>query len=120
MSIDYDGRQFRVVANSAAGEVSEATTFDYRQRGDIVWATYAGGGIAFGTLVATVDEDGRLDMRYSHVNDLGVLMTGVCETTPELLPDGRLRLHERWRWTSADASGSDGSEGQSTLEEVRP
>lgn len=111
--IDYDRRRFTSVANSANGEVSGATTFDYRQRGDIVWATYEGGGIAFGTLVATVVEDGALDMRYSHVNDAGDLRTGICRTTPELLPDGRLRLHEHWRWTSGDRS-----EGTSTLEEV--
>jgi len=39
-------------------------------------------------------------------------MTGVCRTTPEQLPDGRLRLHETWHWTSGD-----GSAGSSVLEE---
>ncbi len=113
MSIDYDGRRFRAVESSATSEVSEATVFEYRQRGEVVWATYSGGDVAFGTLVATIGEAGRLDMRYSHVNDLGVLMTGVCETTPEVLPGGRLRLHEQWRWTSGD-----GSSGVSVLEEI--
>ena len=112
-AISYDGRRFQSVENTANGEVSGATTFAYRQRADIVWATYEGGGIAFGTLVATVDEAGGLDMRYSHVNDAGELRTGVCESTPEVLADGRLRLHERWRWTSGDES-----KGTSTLEEV--
>lgn len=113
MSIDYDGRRFRAIENSVSGEVGGETMFEYHQRGSVVWATYHGGAVAFGTLVATADEDGRLDMRYSHVNDLGVLMTGVCATTPEVLPDGRLRLHERWRWTSGD-----GASGTSTLEEI--
>jgi hypothetical protein len=113
MSIDYEGRRFRAVENSASGEVGHATIFEYHQRGDVVWATYHGGEIVFGTLVATADAEGRLDVRYSHVNDLGVLMTGVCETTPEVLPNGRLRLHERWRWTSGD-----GSSGTSVLEEI--
>lgn len=113
MSVDYDGRRFGVAENSANGEVDSATVFEYHQLGSVVWATYRGGGIAFGTLVATADAEGRLDMRYSHVNDGGALMTGVCETTPEVLPDGRLRLHERWRWTSGD-----GASGTSTLEEL--
>lgn len=111
--IDYDGRRFRPVENSAGGEVDGGTLFHYRQRGNVVWATYEGGGIRWGTLVATVDDRGRLDMRYAHVNDAGELMTGVCASTPEALPDGRLRLHEHWRWTSGG-----GGEGESVLEEV--
>ena len=108
----YDGRRFRTVANTANGEVGAETVFEYHQEGDAVWATYRGGGVTLGTLVATVDDDGRLDMRYAHVNDAGELMTGVCTSTPETLPDGRLRLHEVWQWTSGD-----GSSGTSILEE---
>jgi len=61
-----------------------------------------------------VDDAGRLDMRYHQVNDRGELMTGVCHSTPEVLADGRIRLHEVWRWTSGD-----GSNGNSVLEELR-
>ena len=93
-TIDYDGRLFTPVANTDNGEVNSSTVFHYRQRGNIVWATYEGGDIRFGTLVAKVDEEGRLDMRYSHVNRDGRLMTGRCDSVPELLPDGRLRLRE--------------------------
>jgi hypothetical protein len=31
----------------------------------------------------------------------------------EVLPDDRVRLHERWRWTSGDCSS-----GQSVVEEL--
>jgi len=113
--ISYDGRQFRSVPNTANGDVSDATRFEYRQRGDVVWATYEGGGVRLGTLVASVGDDGSLDMRYAHVNASGELMTGECRSTPEVLSDGRLRLHERWRWTSGD-----GSAGTSVIEETRP
>ena len=54
-------------------------------------------------------------MRYSHVNVSGGLMTGQCRSVPERLPDGRLRLHETWQWTSGDRSS-----GQSMIEEVEP
>ena len=47
------------------------------------------------------------------VNDKGELMTGVCRSVPELMPEGRIRLHETWRWTSGD-----GSSGRSVLEEI--
>ena len=60
----------------------------------------------FGTLVGTADAEGRLDARYVHANGDGELMTGECRATPERLPDGRLRLHEEWRWTSGLSSGT--------------
>ncbi|MBL8045470.1 MAG: hypothetical protein JNL09_02960 [Anaerolineales bacterium] len=109
---NYHNRRFRSVRNTANGEVGAETVFNYQQNGEVVWATYAGGGIKFGTLIATVDAAGCLDMRYSHVNTAGELMTGQCRSTPEVLPDGRLRLHEVWQWTSGD-----GSNGESAVEE---
>ncbi|MFP5284731.1 MAG: n-acetylglutamate synthase [Thermoanaerobaculia bacterium] len=111
--IDYEGRRFRSVRNSSTGEVGAETVFEYHQRGDVVWATYEGGDIRFGTLIARVEGDGTLDMGYQHVNAGGELRTGVCRSTPEILPDGRVRLHERWQWTSGDRS-----RGESVVEEV--
>ncbi len=110
----YDNRRFAGVSNSETGEVSSDTIFHYHQQDDIVWATYTGGSIRFGTLVATVDADGCLDMRYQHVNQQGELCTGKCRSTPEVLPDGRYRLHESWQWTSGD-----GSSGSSIVEELK-
>ena len=111
--LDYDARVFRSVANSDGGDVNDQTTFHYRQRDNVVWATYAGGAVVFGTLLAQVDDSGNLDMRYQHVSVDGSFKSGRCQSRPERLPDGRLRLHERWQWT-------DGAEGQgvSIVEEV--
>lgn len=114
MTINYDNRRFVGVSNSDTGEVSAETIFHYRQQADIVWATYSGGSIRFGTLVATVGADGCLDMRYQHVNHEGELCTGKCRSTPEVLPDGRYRLHEFWQWTSGDCSS-----GNSIVEELK-
>jgi hypothetical protein len=112
--ISYDNRRFVPVGNSGSGEVDSATVFHYHQEGDVVWATYRGGSIRFGSLVAKVDEGGRLEMRYQHLNSAGELMTRRCRSTPEALPDGRLRLREAWQWTSGDFS-----RGESVLEEIR-
>ena len=112
-SVEYSGRRFRSVENSETGEVGPETVFNYGQDGDIVSATYGGGGVRSGVLIATVDNEGNLDARYAHVNASGGLMTGECRTTPERLTDGRLRLHEEWRWTSGD-----GSSGRSVVEEI--
>ncbi|MDX2031204.1 MAG: n-acetylglutamate synthase [Blastocatellia bacterium] len=113
--INYNDRRFASVANTENGEVSAETIFHYRQEGEIVWATYAGGEIRFGTLLARVDEEDCLEMRYQHLNAAGEWRSGICRSTPERLPDGRLRMHERWRWTSGDESS-----GESIIEEISP
>lgn len=114
MPVDYDGRRFRAVATTGNGQVGGATLFRYRQNGKLVTADYDGGEIVAGHLIATVDAQGGLDMRYHHLSRDGALMTGECRSRLEILPDGRYRLHETWRWTSGD-----GSEGTSIVEEVR-
>jgi hypothetical protein len=113
-NINYDGRVFRAVETSDTGEVDSQTTFFYKQNGNIVTAEYRGGDILSGHLIATCDDRGELQMRYHHVNRSGDLMTGICHTVPEILPDGRLRLHETWQWTSGSLAS-----GTSILEEVR-
>lgn len=115
MGVNYDGRTFIAERNSSGGEVGEGTIFRYHQEGTLVWGTYAGGAVRRGMLIAVADLDGGLDMRYQHVNDRGELMTGVCSTVPERLGDGRLRLHETWRWTCGT-----GASGTSVLVEVPP
>lgn len=112
-AINYDGRIFQSVRNDPNGDVGFGTRFEYRQEGSMVWATYRGGGVALGTLVATVGDNGQLDMRYQHVTADGTIKTGRCQSMPEVLPDGRLRLAEAWVWTE----GGTGI-GASTIEEV--
>jgi hypothetical protein len=113
MKISYNNRVFRSVSTTGSGEVGAETVFRYRQDGSVVWAEYSGGHILRGQLIAACSDDGELDMRYQHVNASGELMTGVCRSRPEVLQDGRIRLHEEWRWTSGD-----GSAGTSVIEEV--
>ena len=111
--INYHNKRFRSIANSPNGEVSGETLFSYFQQDNIVWATYQGGSVRFGTLTGLVDADGSLRFAYQHVNTQNELMTGHCESTPETLPDGRIRLYERWQWTSGNHSA-----GESVIEEV--
>ncbi len=111
--IHYHNKVFRPVANTANGETSSETQFHYQQSGNILTAEYTGGKIIQGHLIGLVDADGKIDMRYHQVNIHGELMTGICKSIPELLPNGKIRLHETWEWTSGDCS-----KGNSVLEEV--
>jgi hypothetical protein len=110
--MNYNGKIFRPVANTENGETSGETVFVYKQNGPLLTAEYWGGKIQYGHLIGLVDTQGRIDMRYHQLNIEGELMTGVCQSIPELLPNGKIRLHETWEWTSGDQS-----KGESVVEE---
>jgi len=111
--IHYNDKFFRAVNNTANGETSSDTVFHYKQDYNIITAEYAGGKILKGQLIGLLNSDGSLNFRYQQVNDKNEIMTGTCFSVPELLPDGKLRLHEKWKWTSGDLS-----EGESVVEEI--
>lgn len=113
VNINYNNKKFRPVQNSANAETSESTVFTYEQNGNILTSSYAGGQIEKGHLIGVVDNFGNIDMRYHQINRKGELMTGICQSKPELLPNGKIRLHETWQWTSGDKS-----KGSSILEEI--
>lgn len=110
--IDYNDKLFRPIVNSANGETSNETVFIYKQVGNILTSNYSGGKIKKGHLIGLVDENGNIDMSYHQINDKDEMMTGICKSRPEILENGKIRLHESWQWTSGDKS-----KGQSIIEE---
>ena len=112
MKINYHNKKFRPTSNTENGETSNQTIFHYQQEGNILTATYKGGAIVKGHLIGLVDEAGTIVMRYHLVNAAGKLMTGYCKSKPEVLSNGKIRLHESWQWTSGDES-----KGTSIIEE---
>lgn len=111
--INYNGKTFIPLSNSENGEVDLEMQFHYKQSGNLLTSEYVGANIRSGHLIALVDENGCLDMRYHQINDRGEITTGICKSTPEIKPDGKIRLYEKWQWTSGDLS-----EGDSILEEL--
>jgi hypothetical protein len=111
--INYNNKIFRPISNTENGETSNETKFHYKQVGNILSSEYSGGKILRGHLIGLVDKDGNIDMRYHQVNINHELMTGVCKSKPEILNNGKIRLHETWEWTSGDKS-----KGNSIIEEL--
>jgi len=110
--INYNDKIFRPISNTENGETSNETIFKYRQTGNILTSEYSGGKIKCGHLIGLVDNDGNIEMRYHQVNDKDELMTGICNSKPEIMENGKIRLHESWQWTSGDKSN-----GESIIEE---
>lgn len=110
--INYNNKIFVPISNTENGETSNETIFKYKQVGNILTSEYSGGKIKKGHLIGCVDEKGNIDMHYHQINDKGEIMTGVCVSKPEILKNGKIRLHETWQWTSGDKS-----KGESIIEE---
>ncbi len=111
VSLNLNGKKFKSILSSDNGEVSSNTIFHYRQSEKIIWATYEGGDIIFGTLSGEMNEN-KLSFRYQHQNTKGEFRTGKCETVLEDV-DEKIRLIEQWEWTCKDFS-----KGNSVLEEI--
>lgn len=110
---NLEGKVFRSLANTDNGEVDGDTRFQYHQKGDIVWATYEGGQVRFGTLSGYMETNGDLHFRYQHQNLAGEFMTGKCHSIPSESTNDKIRYEEHWTWTSGDQSS-----GTSMIEEV--
>lgn len=111
--MNYDNKTFRPISNTDNGETTSETIFIYKQIGNVLTSEYAGGKILKGQLIGLVNKNGEIDMRYHQVNTEGQIMTGLCKSKPEILPNGKIRLHENWQWTSGDFS-----KGVSIIDEI--
>src|SRR5205823_4406136 len=89
--IDYDGRRFRAVGH---GPDAAAPVASYRQCGDLLWAEFSGGPVRRGSLTGVRHEDDTIEFTYTMVLTDGSVLGGHCASTPEILPDGRVRLRE--------------------------
>jgi len=110
--VNYNGKIFRPIQTSENSETSIDTVFKYKQKGTVLTSNYSGGKIIKGHLIGIVADDGSIEMSYHQINTDGNLMTGVCTSNPKILANGKIRLHETWKWTSGDKS-----EGKSIIEE---
>lgn len=103
-AIDYDGRIFVPEYNTENGEVSGQTIFHYHQSGNDFSAEYAGGDVKTGYMVGKVSESGELSFFYQHLNVFDELRVGKCESVPEVMENGKMKLHETWQWLNGDCS----------------
>ncbi len=110
MAINYNNKTFKVKGSDDAN----ATFFKYYQKGNILWGQYEGGSVKKGSLIATVDDNGVLQMHYQHLNTNLEFKLGKCTSTPKILEDGRIEIFEAYESVNTESI----SKGEITLIEV--
>ena len=111
-----DGRSVFVPARAGDDRPGAGAMFLYTESADLVHATYSGGRVRLGYRVGT-RHGNYVQFRWAEVLVTGESRGGQADARLEVLPDGRVRLHEIW---SADGltRGSRRAEGIGVADEV--
>lgn len=98
-----DGRTMHVSSTASNGVVGSDTILRFRQLGNRVIATYAGGRVPRGLLVGRLSGH-TLVFRYAQRELDGAIHGGASECDVQWL-GGRVRIVERFRWSTRAGSG---------------
>ena len=111
MSLNYHNKKFKILGE----EEKEGTTFQYFQEGNILWGEYKGGSVLKGSLIAKIDDNNVLQMHYQHLTTKEEFKLGKCISTPTLLEDGRIQIHEIYESVGTETV----NKGEITLIEIK-
>jgi hypothetical protein len=103
--MNLDGLSFRVEATAVVGVVSAETRLHLVQQGSRIFGRYEGGSIARGRLVGQVSGH-TLTFRYAQRECEGSIHGGRSTCDLQVLPDGRLRIHEHFTWRTREGTGT--------------
>ena len=103
--MNLDGMTMFASSTAAVGVVDAATRVHFRERGERVYARYAGGSVVRGWLVGRWRAGNMLTFRYAQRERGGSIHGGHSSCAVEQLPDGRLRLIEHFTWSTRSGSG---------------
>jgi len=103
--INLDGRHMYVSSTAGNGVVGSDTRLEFIQRGSRVAARYAGGGVERGWLVGTLSGE-ALNFRYAQREAPGHIHGGHSACAVVRLDEGRIRIIERFTWTTRPGSGT--------------
>ncbi|MDB5279556.1 MAG: n-acetylglutamate synthase [Ferruginibacter sp.] len=103
--INYNGKIFSPIVNNTGSDYWTEALFVFRQTGNILTSNYSGGNIVRGQMLAIVDDDGSMKMCYHHVTTDLVLFAGSGECHPEILPNGKIVLLQKWKSATSDMAG---------------
>jgi hypothetical protein len=104
-SVSLDGIRMFVSSAASDGVVDAQTRVEFRQRGARVLGRYRGGRIRRGCLAGAFSGE-VLRFRYVQAETSGEIHAGRSECELARTPEGRLRLLERFVWTTRPGRGT--------------
>lgn len=103
--INFKSKEFKLLDNSAKGQVDAQTRFIYDQDEDLVTADYFGGSVKYGKIIGLLEGE-KLKMRYSCLTMDKILKSGRAEADISYTLDGKMKLHLKWSWFDSADSGT--------------
>ena len=103
--VSLDGVVMFVASTAESGVVDASTRITFTQHASRVLGRYQGGRIRRGVLVGAV-QGTHLRFRYLQVEASGELHGGRSNCDIQQTPEGRLRIVERFVWTTRDGRGT--------------
>ena len=105
LAFQLGGVRMAVASTAETGAVSAATVLVFEQIGDIVSGRYRGGSIVDGYLIGSLTGN-ILHFRYVQADASGQVDAGVSQGELVSLADGRIRMIERFVWTTRQGTGT--------------
>lgn len=96
------GRCFRAQANTANGTIDTETEMRFTEDGEVIHATYSGGSIVSGFVLARWSGEMRMDMCYHCLTASDALQAGKAKARFDRTSDGRLAMRLDWQWLTGD------------------
>ncbi|APR35939.1 hypothetical protein [Paraburkholderia sp. SOS3] len=111
--LDLDGKQFTLISNTAGDAKAGETIFTFEQNGQVIRATYHGGGVVLGAIIGQIEQEDRLKVLFQQVTAAGKLCGGEGHIEVQKGADGKFRFIDDWRFT-INGNGS----GQAVWQEL--
>jgi hypothetical protein len=95
--ISLDNKTFYLENNSSGGTSNSDTIFHYQQKDDLVTASFGGGSVRFGNLIALHKGD-HLEMIYQLLTTSKELKSGKAIAHISLGENNKIQLNMNWEW----------------------
>lgn len=94
--IQLANKKFALVGESNVKDIGSNTLLTVNQDGELLYGEYAGGRVIKGSFIARLSSENTFKRYFHHMNNEGVLISGVGCGSIEVLSNGKIRLKESW------------------------
>lgn len=104
--VNFNNKIFYLKNNSSNGTSNNDTTFHYQQNENIVTATFSGGSVLQGNIIA-LHKGNYLEMIYQMVTTTDELKSGKAIAKISIDENGKIQLNLNWVWlTESENKGT--------------